>query len=75
MVLILAYTIHSLIRLFYTTLFISYPIINPIQDRRWGGEGHRKEPPTSFFPVTSTIVEISPQNLLTFSFNPFGTLM
>ena len=38
------------------------------------GEG-AKLPPTSFSPVTSTNVKISPQNFLTFSFNPFATLM
>ena len=37
--------------------------------------GGTKRPPTSFFPVTSTNVEISFQNLLTFSFKPFGTLV
>ena len=41
--------------------------INPIQD---GGEG----PATSFSPVTSTKVEFDPQNVLTFSFNPFAAL-
>ena len=40
--------------------------LNPIQD----GEG-QKAPPTSFSPVTSTNVRISPKNFLTFSFNPF----
>ena len=43
--------------------------INPIQD------GGKKAPSTSFFPVTSTNVGISPQNFLTFSFNPFSTLV
>ena len=39
--------------------------INPIQDN-----------PTSFFPVTSTNIGISPQNFLTFSFNnPFAMLV
>ena len=42
----------------------------PIQD----GEGP-KRPPTSFSPATSTNVEISPHNFLTFSFNPFVTLV
>ena len=28
-----------------------------------------------FFPVTSTNVGISPQNFVTFSFNPFATLV
>ena len=43
--------------------------INPIQD------GGKKAPSTSFSPVTSTNVGISPQNFLTFSFNPFSTLV
>ena len=42
-------------------------IFNPIQ---YGGEG-QKDPPTSFSPVTSTNVGISPEKFLTFSFNPF----
>ena len=46
--------------------------INPVQD---GGEGGKKAPPTSFSPVTSTNVGISPQNFLTFSFNAFDTLV
>ena len=37
-----------------------------------GGGGGKKAPPTSFSPATSTNVEISPQNFLTFSFNPFS---
>ena len=40
--------------------------------RRGGGQ---KGPPTSFFPVTSTNVGIGPYNFLTFSFNPFATLV
>ena len=42
---------------------------NPIQDRG------KKAPLASCSTVTSTNVEISPQNFLTFSFNPFATLM
>ena len=40
------------------------------------GGGEPKRPPTSnsFSPVTSANVGISPQNFLTFSFNPFTTL-
>ena len=50
--------------------------INPIQD----GEEGQKYPhlyphPTSFPPVTSANVRRSPQKFLTFSFNPFVTLM
>ena len=32
-------------------------------------------PPTSFSSVTSANVRIYPQNFLTFSFNPFATLL
>ena len=44
-------------------------LLNPIED------GGQKGPPTSFPPVTSTNVRISPQNFLTFSLNPFATLV
>ena len=37
------------------------------------GDG-KKVPPIRFSPVTSTNVEISPQNFLTFSYNPFAIL-
>ena len=43
--------------------------LNPIQDRG------QKGPPTSFSSVTSTNVGFGPQNFLTFSFNPFATLV
>ena len=46
--------------------------INPIQDR---GGGQKGPLPTSFSPVTSTNVGFGPQNFLTFSFNPFVTLV
>ena len=39
------------------------------------GEGRQKDPPTSFSPVTSTNVGISPKNFLTFRFNPLATLV
>ena len=39
------------------------------------GGGGKKAPPTSFSPVASTNVGISPQNFLTFSFNPFDGLV
>ena len=48
--------------------------VNPIQDGRGGGGG-TKARPTSFTPVTSTNVGLRPQNFLTFSFNPFDTLL
>ena len=58
----------SLIPLCYLTLF-------PIQDGggrgAWGVEGS----PSSFSPVTSTNVGLSPQNFLIFSFDTFATLM
>ena len=38
-------------------------------------EGGGNSPLTSFFPVSSTNVEISPQNFSTFSFNPFSPLV
>ena len=44
-------------------------LINPIQ---YGGQ---KGPPTSFSPVTSTKIGLSPQNFLTFGFNTFTTLV
>ena len=37
--------------------------------------GDKNVHPTSFPPVTSTNVGMSPKNLLTFSFNPFATLV
>ena len=46
-------------------------LINPIQD----GGGGKKASCTSFSPVTSTNVGISPKNFQTFSFNPFATLV
>ena len=49
--------------------------INPIQDGGRGGGGRQKGPPTSFSPVTSTNVGVSPQNFLTFSFNPLATVV
>ena len=39
------------------------------------GGGGQKGPRTSFFPVTSRNVGIGPYNFLTFSFNPFATLV
>ena len=46
--------------------------INPIKDG--GGGGGEEGPSTSFTPVNSTNVGISPKNFLTFIFNPFSTL-
>ena len=50
-------------------------IFNPIQDGGGAGGGGAKRPTTSFSPVTSTNIGLSPQNFLTFSFNPFATLV
>ena len=44
---------------------------SPIEDEGGGA----KRPPTSFSPVASTNVGLSPQNFLTFSFNPFAMLV
>ena len=52
-------------------MYFKRGVLNTIQDGGWGQKG----PPTSFFPVTSTNVEIDPYNFLTFSFNPFATLV
>ena len=38
------------------------------------GEQGQEGLPTSFLPATSTNVETSPQNLLTFSFESFATM-
>ena len=40
-----------------------------------GGGVGQKGPPTSFTPVTFTNVGFGPQNFMTFSFNPFVTLV
>ena len=41
-----------------------------------GGRGReQKGSRTSFFPVNSTNVRISPQNFMTFNFSPFATLV
>ena len=53
-------------------LLLSGSYLNPIQD---GGGGGKKAPRTSFYPVNSTNVGISPQNFPTFGFNPFATLV
>ena len=42
---------------------------NPIHD------GGSKKAPTSFSPVTSTNVGFGPKKFLTFSFNPFATVL
>ena len=55
--------------------------INKINNRLkfhpiWDGGGQNPPtPPTSFSSVTSANVRVSPQNFLTFSFNPFATLV
>ena len=48
--------------------------INPIQDREGVEVGKKALPPYHFSPVTSASVGVSPQNVLTFNFNPFATL-
>ena len=60
----------TLIIFFFWNKQYVYIAFNPIQDG-----GGKKAPPTSFSPVTSTNVGISPKNFLTFSFNPFDRLV
>ena len=48
-------------------------IFNPTQDG--GGVGGQKVSPTSFSPVSSGNVEISPKIFLTFSLTPFAALV
>ena len=51
------------------------PIYNLTLFRKGGrGRGGKKATPTSFSPVTSINIALSPQNFSTFSFNPFATL-
>ena len=38
-------------------------------------DGGERGTPISFFPVTSTKIEINPINLLTFSFTPLTTMV
>ena len=52
-------------------MVLTWRFFNPF---RMGGGGE-KAAATSFSPVTSTNVGISLQNFLTFSFNPFATLV
>ena len=58
-----------------TRLYITSNLFfNPIQDGRGAGGG-KNIPPIIFSPVTSTNVGFGPKNFLTFSFNPFATLV
>ena len=57
----------------FVFIFSIYLTINPIQDG--GMEGKPPPPPTSFSPATSTNVGFGHQHFLTFSFNPFATLV
>ena len=54
--------------------FLLSVITNPLTLFRMGEGEVAKSPTTSFSPVTSTNVELSTKNL-TFSFNPFATLV
>ena len=53
---------------------VDMPLISPIQDGEADGVG-KKVPPTRFSSVTSANVRVSSRNILTFSFNPFSTLV
>ena len=56
--------------------FYSAVNVNHIQDGGGRGRGGgQKGPPIRFSPVTSANVGISRKNFLTFSFNPFATLV
>ena len=72
----LIFTVLSWIFLTVLDFFKFHQEVNYLSDVltlfRMGGQ---KGPPTSFSPVNSTNVGISPQNLLTFSFNPFAILV
>ena len=54
----------------YQRLTMQELVINPIQDG-----GGTTPSPTNFSPITSTNVEITQQNSLTFSFNTYATLL
>ena len=57
-------------------ILISLSIVTLTLFRMGGGRGGgKKAPPTSFSPVTSANVGFGSQNFLTFSFNPFTTLV
>ena len=56
--------------LFLEEAFLFLLAFNPTQDRRG-----QKESPTNFSRVTSTSIRVSPKNCVTFSFNPFATLV
>ena len=67
---------NSILNKFFSSRISIGSSFNSIQDGGgWGGVGvggwgGQKDPPTSFSPVISTNVGISPKNVLTFSFNP-----
>ena len=42
---------------------------------RMGGGGAKSLPPISFSPITSTNVGTNPQSFLSYSFDPFVTLL
>ena len=61
--------------LFWVSLVLTISNISLLCNVYIQDGGGQKDPSTSFSPVTSTNVEISPQNFLTFNFNPFVTLV
>ena len=68
---ILAYYLSNMTSKFSYSLKCAniYSVFNLIQDGGWGGQT------IGFYAVTSTNTRISPQNFLTFSFNPFNRLV
>ena len=73
---ILAYYLSNMTSKFSYSLKCAniYSVFNLIQDRGGGGMGGGGQT-IGFYPVTSTNARISPQNFLTFSFNPFDRLV
>ena len=55
--------------------FYSAVNVNHIQDGGGAAGGGQKGPPNRFSPVTYANVGISRKNFLTFSFNPYATLV
>ena len=62
--------IYCYVNSFFKWIFLERFAFNPIQDWR-----AKKDPPTSFSPVTYANAKIDSQNFLIFSFNPFDRLV
>ena len=64
--------IHCLLSVIILLVYVSV-MLSPYSE--WMGGGANMPPLTSFSPVTSTNVGLSPQKFLTFSFNPISILV